>query len=283
MGLKKILKKISYFILNSPNKKVNITIEQVKDGSLLKGKNILIVGGSSGIGFAIAKRCQEEGANVIISSSNSEKLNEATKKIKGNCFGITFDISKVKSINTFLDECTSKFGGNIDALICSAGISLHEGNYKNVTEDGFDKQFNINMKGTYFLCKSYLEKISNKNNGNLLVISSETADQCYDIPYGMTKASLNSMICALSRREYQNGIRVNGIAPGVTQTDMTKDYAEVVNGDYSRVNAMGRIALPEEIAEVSIFLLSDRSKCISGEIIHCNAGNHLKAFWDITN
>ena len=96
----------------------------------------------------------------------------------------------------------------------------------------------------------------------------------------MTKAALNTLTRALSRRVYQSGIRVNAIAPGVTQSDMTKDYAVAADGNMTRPCASGRIFLPEEVAEVVCFMLSDASKCISGEIIHCNAGNHLKTFWD---
>lgn len=123
-------------------------------------------------------------------------------------------------------------------------------------------------------------KIAEKaDNAQLLLISSETGDQCYDIPYGMTKAAVNTMTRAFSRRVYQQGIRVNAIAPGVTLSDMTKDYAEASDGNLYRDCASGRIFLPEEVAEVACFLLSDASKCISGEIIHTNAGNHLNPFW----
>ncbi len=174
------------------------------------------------------------------------------------------------------------FKGNIDCLVNNAGISLHEGNFGNVTEEGFNKQFDINLKGAYFLSKAFLEMKLNEDikDANLLFISSETADQCYDIPYGMTKASINTLTKALSRRLYKDGIRVNAIAPGVTSTDMTKGYVDTSNGNYYRDCAAGRVFLPEEIAEVACFLLSDASKCISGEIIHTNAGNHIKTFWD---
>ena len=94
----------------------------------------------------------------------------------------------------------------------------------------------------------------------------------------MTNAALNSMVGAFSRRVYQQGIRVNAIAPGVTLTEMTRDYAESSDGNLYRNCASGRTFLPEEVAEVACFLLSDASKCISGEVLHCNAGNHLKAF-----
>lgn len=98
----------------------------------------------------------------------------------------------------------------------------------------------------------------------------------------MTKAAINSLTGALSRRVYQYGIRVNAIAPGVTLSDMTKEYADVTDSNLSRNCAAGRIFLPEEVAELACFLLSDVSKCISGEVIHCNAGNHLNPFWEIS-
>ena len=96
---------------------------------------------------------------------------------------------------------------------------------------------------------------------------------CDDLPYGLTKASINSLVQALSYKYYKSGIRVNGIAPGVTVSNMTGLNKD---GDLYNNNPSNRYFLPEEIAEVATFLLSDYSKCISGEIIHCNAGNHIK-------
>ncbi len=281
--MKRFLKKIAYYVLKLPDKKVNVNVGQLNNGELLKDKNIVIIGGSSGIGLEIAKRAYLQGGNIIISSSNENKLKNVISSIGESAIYIAYDITNINKCATFLNKCEEKFNGKIDILICSNGISLHEGSFKNVTEEGFDKQFNTNLKGTYFLSCEFLKRKERDNEGNLIIISSETADQCYDIPYGMTKAAINSMICAFSRREYQNGIRVNGIAPGVVETEMTKEYAMIINGDYSRSNAMGRVLIPEEIAETAIFLMSDLSKCVSGEIIHCNGGNHLKAFWDITN
>ncbi len=142
--------------------------------------------------------------------------------------------------------------------------------------EGFDKQLNINYRGTYFLSKAFLEMKMKENavkGAQLLVISSETADMCYD---GMTKAGLNSMVWAFSRRVYQKGIRVNAIAPGLTLSEMTQDYGKTADGDLSMNNAAGRVFMPEEVAEVACFLLNDATKCISGEIIHTNAGHHLK-------
>lgn len=282
MKIKKLIRRIAKFIVfEQPKEKVTVHVAQINYGGILKGRNIVITGGGSGIGLAMAKKFASEGANVIVSGRNVEKLKKAVEEIGTNAQYAQFDVTDVSNDNTFLEKCKSMFNGAIDCLVSNAGLSLHENVFTNVTIDGFDKQFNTNMRGNYFLCKAFLEmKLSEKaENASLLVTTSETGDQAYDIPYGMTKAALNSMVMALSRRVYKSGIRVNAIAPGVTLSEMTSSYASAEDGNLYRDCASGRTFLPEEVAEVACFLLSDASKCISGEIIHTNAGNHLNPFW----
>ena len=283
MGIKRYIRKIAKFILeSSPEKKVTVNISQINYGGTLKDKNVIITGGSKGIGYSIAKKCISEGAKVLITGRNEQALKRVQEELGENLKYMVHDISKVDTIDGFLKKSKELLNGRIDCLVSNAGISLHENHYRNVTIDGFDKQFDTNFKAGYFLAKRFLEikEENNENEGNLIFITSETGNQAYDIPYGMTKAALNSLTQALSRRVYKQGIRVNAIAPGVTVSDMTKDYAEVSDGNYYRKCASDRIFLAEEIAEVTIFLLSDASKCISGEVIHCNAGNHIKTFWE---
>lgn len=282
MGVKKLIRRIAKFIVfEQPKEKVTVHVAQINHGGILKGRNIVITGGGSGIGLAMANKFASEGANVIISGRNEEKLKKAVEEIGANAQYAQFDVTDVNNDRTFLEKCKTMFNGAIDCLVSNAGLSLHENVFTNVTIDGFDKQFNTNMRGNYFLCKVFLEmKLSEKaENASLLVTTSETGDQAYDIPYGMTKAALNSMVKALSRRVYKSGIRVNAIAPGVTLSEMTSSYASAEDGNLYRDCASGRTFLPEEVAEVACFLLSDASKCISGEIIHTNAGNHLNPFW----
>lgn len=283
MGYKQYIRKIAKFILASqPETFTKVDISQINYGGILTGNNIVITGGGRGLGYAMAEKFIKEGAKVVISGRNESILRNAKIKLGDNCQYVVFDVSKIEKSVEFLVECKDKLGGNISCLVSNAGISLHENNFKNVTIKGFDDQFNINFRAGYFLSKAFLElKLQEKSpEGQLLIISSETGNQCYDIPYGMTKAALNSLVGALSRRVYKSGIRVNAIAPGVTLSDMTKDYADSSDGNLSRNCASGRIFLPEEVAEVACFLLSNASKCISGEVIHCNAGNHLNPFWE---
>ena len=278
MGYKKLLRKVANFILTEqPKAQVTVKIGALTSGKTLEGKTIIVTGGGHGIGYAMAKKFASEGAKVLVSGRNESKLKEACVTIPNSEY-LVYDISDVEKAASFLESCKEKLE-TVDCLVNNAGISLHEGSYENVTVEGFDKQFNINYRGTYFLSKAFLEMKMKENavkGAQLLVISSETADMCYDIPYGMTKAGLNSMVRAFSRRVYQKGIRVNAIAPGLTLSEMTQDYGKTADGDLSMNNAAGRVFLPEEVAEVACFLLSDASKCISGEIIHTNAGHHLK-------
>ena len=284
MGYKRIIRKIAKFILASqPDAFVQVNVGQIQAGNILQGKKIVITGGGSGLGYAMAKKFISEGAEVVISGRNADKLKVAAEKIgSSNCKTVVADVCDVAHSMDFLENAKELLDGRIDCLVSNAGVSLHENIYTNVTVEGFDKQFDTKFRAGYFLGKAFLEMKTKETqpNAELLYITSETGDQVYDIPYGMTNAALNSMVGAFSRRVYQQGIRVNAIAPGVILTEMTRDYAESSDGNLYRNCASGRTFLPEEVAEVACFLLSDASKCISGEVIHCNAGNHLKAFWD---
>lgn len=136
-------------------------------------------------------------------------------------------------------------------------------------------QMNINLKGNYFMVKAYIEYLESLDdkNGNVVVITSERSRRSDDIPYGLTKAASNSFIECFASKVISEGIRVNGVAPGVTASDMTGVDR---NGNmYANWQPSNRFFLPEEVAEVVNFLLSDVSNCISGEIIACDQGRYI--------
>lgn len=226
MKIQSLIKKVANSIVSQPKSNVHVTLASVNYNGILKNRNIVITGGSRGIGFAIAKKFVSEGAKVLITGRNEDGLKKVTKELGNNSAYIVFDNSEIGRIDEFIAECKNKLG-NIHSMVLNAGVSLHEGNFLNVTPEGYDKQFNTNLKSNYFIAQAFLkDKLEDQSEGNLLFLSSETAGKCIDIPYGLTKAALNSLVGALARRVYQKGIRVNAIAPGVTLTDMTNGGGE---------------------------------------------------------
>ena len=278
MGIGNYFKRaVKYILKEHKISVVKPEIVQKTPTEMFSNKNILITGGGSGLGYYIAQKLSNEGAKVIITGRKEEKLKKAVNEIRNNVEYMVYDVRKCDS--DFMKTIYNKFG-KIDCLINNAGISLHEGNMLNVTMEGFENQFDTNLKGAYFLAQEYVKiiKENNQKEGNIIFISSERGKQCDDIPYGLTKVAINSLVEGMSRRFYKDGIRINAVAPGITASDMTNIKSD---GDlYCNYNASERYFMPEEVAEVVAFLVSEYSKCISGEIIHCDAGNHLNPWFN---
>ena len=274
--MKQYLKRLAKYLLHGiPQNNISVNVTKTVSGETLKDRNILITGGGSGIGLAIARRCVEEGANVVIVGRNEQRLREAASTIS-NCKIIPFDLTKIELLPDLLTQVEKLTGQSIDSLVLNAGISLHEESIEFVSIEGYEKQFKTNLESSYFLAKEFIGKRKD-NKGNLLFISSERGFQCDDVPYGLTKCSINSLTRGLSRRFYRHGIRVNAIAPGITTSNMT-GVKDDDNLSLDRV-ASERVFLADEIAEVALFLLSDASVCISGEIIACDAGEYISSYF----
>lgn len=276
--IQEIKRALRYILKGVPVVKITAEVKVNTTGKSLRGKNILITGGAHGIGYSIAKKCIDEGAVVLICGRNVERLRQAQKTLGGEslCRIIPFDISEVEKEEEFINDCYRLMDNRIDCLVNNAGVSLHEKDFRHVTIEGFERQFNTNYRGTYFLTKYYLEQQIKRNNiqrTNVLFISSERGSFHTDIPYGLTKAVINSLVGGLNNRLAAEGLRVNVLAPGVTVSEMTGRSSDDL---FYNGSPCGRVFLPEEMAEVAAFLLSDFSKCISGEVVHCDYGAHLK-------
>lgn len=260
-------------------KKIFINFSSINYGQVLHGKRIVVTGGSRGLGYAIAQKFVNEGAGVLITGRNENTIKEAQKKIGGLCKGIVHDMTDIEHMDEFIVEAERLLGGTIDILVCNAGISLHESSILGVTQEGFETQFKTNLEGAFFLAKSFLNRIGSGDeyvDKSILFISSERGKQCDDVPYGLTKVALNSLTQGISRRFYRRGIRCNALAPGITASDMTNVRTD--DDLYTDRIASGRYFVPEEVAEVAMFLVSDASKCISGEIITCDGGEFISSY-----
>ena len=277
MNIKKYIKRVGKYILHGvPNVQVSANISQLSESHILTGRKIGITGGGRGLGLSIAQKCVAEGANILIVGRNEDTLISAQKKIGKKCQYLSFDVSDIANIETFILKAKKLLGG-LDSIVCNAGISLHEKNILDVSVEGFEKQLRTNLEGNYFLAKYFIKNRDKNKDCKIIFISSERGFQCDDIPYGLTKASINSLTRGLARRFYRDNININAVAPGVTASDMTGRDAS--GNLFSNDQVAGRFFLPEEVAEITVFLLSNRAKCISGEIIACDAGQYISSYY----
>lgn len=261
---------------------VSADVRLTAPGKLLESKCIIITGGTKGLGLAMAKKFKSEGAKVLITGRSETIAKHVADEI--DVLSLPLDLQEPSTFEIFVEEAVRMLGG-VDCLVNNAGISLHENTFFDVTPETFNSQLKTNFEGPFFLTQIVARIMIAKrtseemgaSKGNILFISSETGFTADIRPYGLTKAAINSLVEGLAYLFCKNGIRVNAIAPGVVATDMT-GHSPSGNLEYA-FNSIGRLYLPEEIAEVATFLLSDASATISGQILTCNNARTINARW----
>lgn len=269
-SLKKVYKYGGYSTIN---------ISNINNGEILKDKKILITGGSSGIGLCIAKKCIKEGAKVVITGRSEKKLDLAIKNHHcTNIKKLRWDVSQISEMKNGINKAKDLLGGEIDILINNAGI-VEATDFANVTEEVWDNIYATNSKGMFFLTQLICNEWVKKNKYTIkkvLNISSQGGFVGATSPYRMTKWDVAGLTQGLGIKLAPSGIIVNGIAPGIIATSMQKKCLNQKENVFSPRNPIGRFALPEEIAELACFLLSDASNFIVGQTIVCDGGFSLK-------
>ncbi|MEP3837464.1 MAG: SDR family oxidoreductase [Algibacter sp.] len=238
----------------------------------LEKKVIIVTGSSKGIGKEIAIQLAKNGAKVIVNHSNSEEEAQETVdtivKNGGAAISVKADVSQKADVVNLFDKAIETYG-KIDVLVNNAGIMTSK-LLKDCTEDDFDSQFNVNVKGVFNTLQEADSKLA--DNGNIINISSSTAKlmfPTYGI-YSSTKAAVEQMTRVFSK-EIGRGISVNALAPGATETELfLKGKSQEFIDKLSGMNAFNRLAKPIDIAHVVVFLASDESKWISGQVIGAN-------------
>lgn len=276
MSLKHYLKRgLKYIVSGQPEVHTTAQIAIKSPSNILADKRILVTGGSKGIGYAIAKKFVEEGAKVMITGRKEDVLKNSAESI--GCLYWCMDVSDTTSVRQQY-EVADKVIGGFNCLINNAGISLHEKSFFDVTEEKFDSQFSTNLRGSYFITQLFCQKCKDeeRSNSKVIFLSSQRGTFVDDIPYGLTKTTINSLVQGLAYDLIAFGIRVYGLAPGATLTDL---IGEETNGNlYYDVNRSKRLYLPEEVAEVAVFLLTDMANCLSGNILVCDEGRSINTY-----
>ena len=279
-AFKKLMKKIFCKIgLCSVDEKIYVKQYQTLLGQSFKGKNVLITGGTSGIGLAIAKRCVSEGANVVVTGRNEEKLKKVLSQDNtGRLKGLIWDVSKIEIAAAKLKEVSNLFAGDIDILVNNAGISIRERPCA-LTEEVWEQILRINLTAPIFLSQEVAKSwLSSRKNGVILNISSMAGLEPSLDAYSVAKCGLNSMTKGMARVWASEGIRVNALAVGVTIGTELRDIQRnhTPDGDLKcSWIPIGRFAVPDEIAETATYLLTERAAYITGAVVECDGAGSI--------
>ena len=238
----------------------------------LKDKVALITGGSRGIGFATADRFLQEGAVVILTASSQGSADRAVARLKekhpgGTVAGISPDLSSLESVRAAFQEATSVYGC-IDILVNNAGVS-ESTPFMEYTEETFDKVMDLNIKGVFNATRAAAECMVARGKGVILSTSSmvSISGQPSGFAYPASKFAVNGLTVSLARELGPMGIRVNAVAPGITETDMMKAVPkEVIDPMIARI-PLRRLGQPEDIANAFVFLASDEASYITGVVL----------------
>lgn len=243
----------------------------------LDGKIALITGGTSGIGGASAALFASEGAKIIITARNEQRGQQKVKEIisnGGECEFVKCDISCKSDVNSLKQHILGKYG-ELNILFNNAGL-LITNPLENITEEEWDKMYAVNIKGGMFMCQTFVDLLK-KSHGVILNNASINGLNCYikgrsSYMYATSKAAMIQFSKYVAKN-YAPEIRCNVLCPGMTVTNL------FTNKDFSRFddcNLLGRMAHPDEIAKVALFLVCDDSSFITGATIVADGGETIK-------
>ena len=252
----------------------------------LKGKNIIVTGAAGGLGRSIAESFTSCGANILLTDIHSKEkaLNNISKNnikkhgIKSHV--LLLDISNRCDVEENLKISLRSFSKKIDCLVNCAAI-YHKNFWDpvgNKNIEDWDKIINVNLFGTLNVIRQILPKMIKQKSGNIISITSDSGIDTIpgESAYGISKAAINKLMQYLARENPKSGIRFNSIAPGYIDTPLLRSLIKTKKIEKEAINSIpiNRFAKPQDIADVVLFLASNKSKYINGECIVANGGRY---------
>ena len=243
----------------------------------LDGKVAIVTGGSRGIGRTIAEEFAKAGAGVVVSSRKLEACEDVVREIEkqgGRAHAVAAHTGKTDQLETLVDE-TLKHFGKIDILINNAGTNPHFGATIDIEKAAWDKTFDVNLNGVFFLTQIVFNKWMRDNGGVIVNMASVAGLRPAPMtgPYSVTKAALIMLTSVLASELGAYGIRVNAIAPGFIKTDMSKAmWTSDMFKERVKMLPVPRLGETEDIVGAAFFLASDASSFMTGETIVIDGG-----------
>ncbi len=257
-----------------------IVVNEVRRDDCLMGRAVVVTGGGSGIGLAIAEACARAGAQVVITGRDAAKLESAVESLGcGTVRSLVWDIADPSIAPEKISRCAEILGGRIDILFNNAGVRPEEF-FPNVSPDEWDRVYTTNSRGAFFaaqaVCNFWGEHPC-ASTRYLINISSQGGFVGATYPYRMSKWDIRGLTEGLGLQMAPHGVLVNGIAPGVVRTAMQEFSLEQGENCYCPQNPLGRVALPCEVAELALFMVSGACSFMVGQTVLLDGGYSLKS------
>jgi 3-oxoacyl-[acyl-carrier protein] reductase len=244
----------------------------------LKGKVALITGAAQGIGKSIALLLAQNGANIVVSDINLERAEETAREIESigsKAMAVKVDVANLKEVEQMVEAVLEKFG-KIDILVNNAGITRDKLILR-MTEEDWDAVLNVNLKGTFNCTKVVVRHMAKQRSGKIVSIASVVGEMgnAGQANYSASKAGVIGLTKTIAREFAQRRINVNAIAPGYIETPMTEILPEKVKEELKSLIPMERLGKPEDVAEAVLFLVSEESNYITGQVLNVNGGIYM--------
>lgn len=242
----------------------------------LKGQTAIITGAGRGIGKVIAVKLAMMGANVVINdiptSIEADTTVDEIISNGGSAIAIKGDVRNQEDVNTLVNEAIEKFG-SVDILINNAGITRDTLLMK-MTEKDWDDVLDINLKGSFNCIKAVTRIMMKQRSGKIVNVASVVGvmGNAGQANYSASKAGLIGLTKSVAKELAPRNINCNAIAPGFIKSDMTDKLSENVKEQYLNNIPLKRFGTPDDVAEVVAFLASDKSKYITGQVLHIDGG-----------
>ena len=244
----------------------------------LAGKVAMVTGAAQGIGKAVALLLARNGADIIVADINLEKAEETAKEIQAlgrKALAVKVDVGNLDDVIRVVQTVLEQFS-QIDILVNNAGINRDKLILR-MTEEDWDVVLKINLKGTFNCTKAVVRHMSKQRSGKIVNIASVVGEMgnAGQANYAASKAGVIGFTKTIAREFAQRGININAIAPGYIETPMTDVLAEKVKEQLRRLIPMERLGKPEDVAEAVLFLVSEASSYITGQVLNVNGGIYM--------